>query len=126
MKYHGRNRRRSGVPLMGALRPTPGPKIRKLCHCGVIRSSPADSARQTGFDANAEFIAVVDGTWSAYSLLAMREGYINRLVVLDQATMAGTTWNISPQACVMAPDRATTAGRRRAQNGDDTQRASSA
>ncbi|MBT2412449.1 hypothetical protein J7I94_18055 [Streptomyces sp. ISL-12] len=46
------------------------------------------------FDANAQFIALVDGMWSAYSLLVMREGYINRLVVLDQATMAGTTQNI--------------------------------
>ncbi|MFE6063417.1 hypothetical protein [Streptomyces sp. NPDC056431] len=46
------------------------------------------------FDANAQFIALIDGIWSGYSLLVMREGYVNRLVVLDQATMAGTTQNI--------------------------------
>ncbi|MFF3838217.1 hypothetical protein [Streptomyces sp. NPDC001930] len=46
------------------------------------------------FDANAQFIALIDGMWSGYSLLVMREGYVNRLVVLDQATMAGTTQNI--------------------------------
>ncbi|WP_329274489.1 hypothetical protein [Streptomyces sp. NBC_00691] len=46
------------------------------------------------FDANAQFIALVDGMWSAYSVLVMREGYVNRLVVLDQATMSGTTQNI--------------------------------
>lgn len=43
------------------------------------------------FDANAQFIAVIDGTWSAYAVLVMREGYINRRFVLDSATMAGTT-----------------------------------
>ncbi|MFJ5780112.1 hypothetical protein [Streptomyces sp. NPDC093094] len=46
------------------------------------------------FDANARFTALIDGMRSAYSLLVMREGHINRLVVLDRATMAGTTQNI--------------------------------
>ncbi|GGT53284.1 hypothetical protein [Streptomyces purpureus] len=53
-----------------------------------------DGFYTTTFDANAQFIALIDGMWSAYSLLVMREGYVNRLVVLDRATMAGTTQNI--------------------------------
>lgn len=46
------------------------------------------------FDANAQFIAVIDGTWTSYGVLVMREGYVNRTFVLDQATMSGTTQNI--------------------------------
>lgn len=42
------------------------------------------------FDANAQFIAVVNG-YTSYAVLVMREGYINRRFVLDAATMAGTT-----------------------------------
>ena len=43
------------------------------------------------FDANAQFIAVIDGTWSSYVVVVMRDGYLNRTFVLDSATMAGTT-----------------------------------
>ncbi|MET9959384.1 hypothetical protein ABZ128_09915 [Streptomyces sp. NPDC006326] len=46
------------------------------------------------FDANAQFIAVIDGMWTSYAVLVMREGYINRRFVLDSATMAGTTQHI--------------------------------
>ena len=53
-----------------------------------------DGFNTNTFDANAQFIALIDGTRPAYSPLVMREGHIDRLVVLDQATMAGTTHNI--------------------------------
>ncbi|MFE2165451.1 hypothetical protein ACFXB3_10330 [Streptomyces sp. NPDC059447] len=43
------------------------------------------------FDANAQFIAVIDGTWTDYVVLVMRDGYINRTFALSRATMAGTT-----------------------------------
>lgn len=46
------------------------------------------------FDANAQFIAVLDSGYENYSVLVMRDGYINRLVVLTQSTMAGTTQQI--------------------------------
>ncbi|MFB8080041.1 hypothetical protein [Streptomyces sp. NPDC056013] len=46
------------------------------------------------FDANAQFVALIDGMWTSYGVLVMREGYVNRTFVLDQATMAGTTQHI--------------------------------
>ncbi|MEV7584720.1 hypothetical protein ACIRUY_32185 [Streptomyces erythrochromogenes] len=42
------------------------------------------------FDVNAQFIAVINGGYTAYAVLVMREGYINRRFVLD-ISMAGTT-----------------------------------
>ncbi|MEU8567422.1 hypothetical protein AB0C51_03500 [Streptomyces pathocidini] len=46
------------------------------------------------FDMNGQFIAVIQGGWENYSVAISREGYLNRLVVLTQSTMAGTTQQI--------------------------------
>ncbi|WP_328965671.1 hypothetical protein [Streptomyces virginiae] len=47
------------------------------------------------FDANAQYIAVIDDMWTSPAVLVMRTGYLNRRFVLDSATMAGTTQNQS-------------------------------